>query len=397
VRVAIVHDYLTQRGGAERVVLLMREAFPDAPLYTSLYHPNGTFPEFADADVRTLPLNRIRPFRRYHRLALPLYARAFDRFEVDADVVVCSSSGWAHGVRTRGRKLVYCYAPARWLHQTERYLGGPAFARRVGLALVRRRLQRWDMAAACSADRYLTLSTAVRDRIQEAYGIDADVLAPPPPADPDGPQTPVTSVSASGRPYVLCVSRLLPYKNVVPVVEAVSGLPDVDLVIVGRGPDRRRILRHGGSGVRLLERVDDAELRWLFANAAGLVSAAHEDYGLTVLEAGSFGRPVAVLRDGGFLETVDEGRTGVCFPAPDPESIRAAVRMMLSRTWDPDEIRAHAATFSRQQFIDGLRAAVHNLGSAAGPADEGARAPMARPNPGGDAVPGTRRPPPPRR
>src|SRR4051812_17705186 len=122
--VAIVHDYLTQRGGAERVVLAMNRAFPDAPIYTSLYDPDGTYPEFATIDVRTAPLNRVPALCRYHRGAFPVLAPTFSAMNIDADVVVCSSSGWAHGVRTAGYKIVYCHAPARWLYQTDRYLAG---------------------------------------------------------------------------------------------------------------------------------------------------------------------------------------------------------------------------------------------------------------------------------
>ena len=123
-RVALAHDYLTQRGGAERVVVAMHEAFPDAPLYTSLYEPAATFPEFGTADVRTTGLQRVAVLRRRHRLALPLLARAFSRMQItDAATVLCSSSGWAHGVRTDARKVVYCHAPARWLYQPTRYLG----------------------------------------------------------------------------------------------------------------------------------------------------------------------------------------------------------------------------------------------------------------------------------
>src|SRR5436189_353008 len=119
-RIALVHDYLTQRGGAERVVLSLTRAFPDAPLYTSLYDPAGTFREFADVDVRPLALNAIATLRQRHRLALPLLAAAFSRLEVPADVVVCSSSGWAHGAQVEGRKVVYCHTPARWLYQPDR-------------------------------------------------------------------------------------------------------------------------------------------------------------------------------------------------------------------------------------------------------------------------------------
>src|SRR5262245_9086311 len=121
--VALVHDYLTQRGGAERVVLAMISAFPAAPVFTSLYEPQTTYPGFRNADVRPLRINRISLLRHNHRLAFPLLAAAFSSLQIEADVVVCSTSGWAHGARTDGKTVVYCHAPARWLYQPERYLG----------------------------------------------------------------------------------------------------------------------------------------------------------------------------------------------------------------------------------------------------------------------------------
>lgn len=123
-RVAIAHDYLTQRGGAERVVLSMLEASPDATVHTTLYDPEGTFPEFRDVDIRVSPLNRVGPLRRHHRAALPFLPFASSALRIDADLVIASSSGWAHEFPTTGHTLVYCHAPARWLYQSERYLGG---------------------------------------------------------------------------------------------------------------------------------------------------------------------------------------------------------------------------------------------------------------------------------
>ena len=122
-RVAIAHDYLTQRGGAEKVVLSMSRAFPDAPIYTLLYDRENTYPEFANRDVRVSSLNRIGPLRRNHRAALPVLPFAASSLRIDADVVLTSSSGWAHGFGTRGRKLVLCHTPAHWLYVRDEYLG----------------------------------------------------------------------------------------------------------------------------------------------------------------------------------------------------------------------------------------------------------------------------------
>jgi glycosyltransferase involved in cell wall biosynthesis len=362
-RVALVHDYLTQRGGAERVVLSLMRAFPDAPLYTSFFDPVGTFPEFAEVDVRTLPINALGPLRRNHRLALPVLAAAFSRLTVAADVVVCSSSGWAHGARVEGRKVVYCHTPGRWLYQPERYLRGRSLPLRLAARALRRPLVRWDAAAAASADRYLANSSAIAERIRHSYGIEAEVVPPPPAITPNGPMDAVPRLEPG---FMLVVSRLLPYKNLDVVVSAFSGLPDERLVLAGTGPSERQLRELAGANVDFVGSVPDGQLRWLYANCAGLVAASHEDFGLTPLEAASFGRPAAVLRWGGFLDTVDERRTGLFFVEPTPALIRETVVTLRGTTWDPDFIRGHAAGFSEDRFVDRLRTIVREEERAAG-------------------------------
>jgi glycosyltransferase involved in cell wall biosynthesis len=350
VTVAIVHDYLTQRGGAERVVLAMARAFPGSPLNTSLYDPDGTFPEFAAAEIETLWLDRVPALRRYHRLGLPVLARAFSRLHVDADVVFCSSSGWAHGAQVSGRKIVYCHAPARWLHQRDRYLRGRGPAG-TALSLVQARLRRWDADAARSANRYLANSTRTRDLVREVYGIDAEIVFPPYALEPDGPARPVEALEDG---FVLCVSRLLPYKNVETLLHAFSRLPERRLVVAGAGPDEARLRALAPPNVTLLGRVEDDELRWLYARCAALVAASYEDFGLTPLEAAAFGKPSAVLAFGGFLDTVRH-ETGVYFDEPTPDAVAAAVEATLRRNWDVQTIVAHAERFSERRFAERLR------------------------------------------
>jgi glycosyltransferase involved in cell wall biosynthesis len=355
--VAIVHDYLTQRGGAERVALAIARAFPGAPLYTSLYDPESTFPEFRALDVRTTWLNRIAPLRRRHRLALPLLPRAFTAATVEADVVVCSTSGWAHSVDTTGRKVVYCHTPARWLYDGRRYLGGRHGLGWLTLSLLRPYLLRWDRRAARSADRYLANSHVVRARIRSVYGIEADVLPAPPALCGDGPQHRPAAVDVEPG-FFLCVSRLLPYKNVDVVVDAFRGLPDLMLVVVGSGPEAGRLEAGAPSNVIFSGAVADDELRWLYRNCTAVVAASYEDYGLTPLEAAAFGRPAVVLRAGGFLDTVVDGETGVFFARADAEAVQEAVRACAARRWDAQPLRAHAESFSEQRFAERLRAVV---------------------------------------
>jgi glycosyltransferase involved in cell wall biosynthesis len=354
-RVALVHDYLTQRGGAERVVLSLTRAFPDAPLFTSLYEPDKTFPEFAGVDVRPGLLNHVGPLRRDHRRALPFLAPAFSRLRVDADVAVVSSSGWAHGARVTGRKIVYCHTPARWLYQPDRYLRGRAAGARAAGRTLRAPLVRWDKAAAATADRYLANSSVVAERIAELYGVVAEVLPPPPAVTPEGPSAPVEGVEPG---FALCVSRLLPYKNVDAVVQAFAQLDGERLVVAGAGPDEAALRAAAPPNVTVVGRVTDEQLRSLYRESDLLVAASHEDFGLTPLEAASFGKPSVVLRWGGFLDTVREGETGVFFETPTAEAIADALSVARSRAWDAAAIRAHSDTFAEARFIDRIRAIV---------------------------------------
>ena len=346
-RLSIVHDYLTQRGGAERVVLAMSDAFVDAPIYTSLYDPATTYPSFAERDVRASPINRVPALRRDHRLALPLLGAVFSRLHAPGDLVLCSSSGWAHGARTEGRKVVYCHSPAKWLYAADRYFGGAWPATRHLARLLERRDKRWDRAAAATADHYVVNSTMVQRWVREVYDRDAEVVAPPRGVEPDGHLEPVPGIAPG---FLLCVSRLIAYKNVRAVVAAVADLPDQHLVVVGTGPLEQELRASATSNVTFVGRVGDGNLRWLYRHSTAVVAAAFEDFGLTPPEAAAFGKPVAVLRWGGFLDTVAEGTTGVFFDLPERTAIRGALRELVTVSWDEAAIRAHAEAYAPITF-----------------------------------------------
>jgi glycosyltransferase involved in cell wall biosynthesis len=360
-RVALVHDYLTQLGGAERVALELTRAFPGAPLHTSLYAPDLTYAELRDVEVRTSALDRVPYFRRHHRAAFPFLAPTFSAMHVDADVVVCSSSGWAHGVRTTAPKVVYCHAVARWLAQPDRYLGaddsGRRRAARAALALGTPALRRWDQHAARSATRYVANSAVTRDYVHTHYGIEARVIHPPATVL-DAPARPLPGLAPG---FLLVVSRLLPYKHVDAVCAAFAALPDEHLLVVGDGPERDRLRARAGDNVELRDHLDDGELRWCYEQAVGLVAASREDFGLTVLEAATAGRPVAALHAGGFLETVVDGTTGVFFADPDPRAIADAVVRLRARSWDEHAIRDHAAQFAPARFRARMREVVDEV------------------------------------
>ncbi len=348
-RVAIVHDYLSQRGGAERVVLALLRAFPGARLVTSVYRPEGTFPEFAEPAVQTSWLNRWPVLRADPRRALPLLAPTFGRLVVeDADVVIASSSGWAHGVRTSAPKVVYCYNPPRWVHQRPEYVAGQGVLARSVLRALTPYLRRWDRQAAAGAAAYIGISTPVVERIRRAYGREALLVPPPVTIDVAGVREPVAGLEPG---FLLTVARARGYKNTDAVVDAMHQLAGERLVV---GGDTRQSARVRGVG-----RVSDPQLRWLYANCKALVSASYEDFGLTPLEANAFGRPAVVLRAGGFLDTLVEGVTGVFIEEPTAEAVADAVRRLP--LLDPDAIRAHAQRYSEAVFAERMRRIVADV------------------------------------
>ncbi len=356
---AIAHDYLTQRGGAERVVVALLRAFPDAQVHTLLYDAEATFPEFRDVQVVTSPLNRLGPLRRRHRLALPLLAPAASRMQVDADVTVISSSGWAHGFDVRGRSIVYCHNPARWLYQGEEYLGGkPRTAAALALRALAPTLRRWDRAAMNRHNRHLANSTVVQGRMRATYAIDAPVLFPPSMVQVDGPQEPVGPFEPG---FHLVVSRLLPYKNVDRVVEAFAALPAERLLVIGHGPEEGRVRAGMPTNVAIVSNVDDSQLRWAYQHCAALLAPAIEDFGLTPLEVGAFGKPTLALRGGGYLDTIDDGVSGLFFDRPQASDIVAAVDRSRATDWDPAAIVRHGESFSEASFRSAITAVVDSL------------------------------------
>lgn len=362
--IAIAHDYLTQRGGAERVVLAMHRAFPEAIIYTTLYDPDGTYPEFRDANIVVSPLNRFPLFRRNPRLALPLLPLAASALKVPADVVVASSTGWAHGFQMNGRVFVYCHSPARWLYLTEQYLGASASRSLVGWAvsLLKPLLRRWDQRAAHRAHQYVANSTTVQQRVMEVYGINASVFHPPHSVDTAGVRESVPGleefIHAGG--HFLVVSRLLPYKNVDQAIQAFQGLEE-RLLIVGAGPQANRLRASLPKNVRLVSGLTEAQMRWAYATCAAVIAPSHEDFGITPLEAGAWGKPTIALRAGGYLDTIVEGVTGMFFEEPVASQIRESVLQFQPEEWNAESIRSHVAKFSEDKFSVRLRREISQL------------------------------------
>jgi glycosyltransferase involved in cell wall biosynthesis len=339
--VAVVHDYLNQRGGAERVALELARMWPGAPLYTSLYRPASTFPEFADIDVRTTTLDRL-PVDAGFRALAPLYPFAFGNLgQLPADLVISSSSGWAHGVRTApgATHIVYCHTPARWLYRSEEHLGRTPGA--IMLSPLKPALRRWDRRAAACADVYVANCEQVRERIRDVYGRAATVVYPP-----------VDVERFTARPRgerLLVVSRLLPYKRVELIIRAATRA-GIGLDVVGTGPSAENLRRIAGATVTFHGRIDDLALLELVEGCRGLCVAATEDFGIVPVEANAAGKPVAAFAAGGALETVTDGVNGALFHELTEASLLDAVNRLDQLETSPEKLREMAGRFSVHAF-----------------------------------------------
>jgi glycosyltransferase involved in cell wall biosynthesis len=354
-KVAIVHDYLNQAGGAERVVATFHRMYPDAPIFATLFAPDVVGEPLASADVRVSWMQRLPGWRRHFKAYLPLYPLGVRSFDLDGyDLVISSSSAWAKGVRIPegAVHVCYCYTPMRWAWSFDSYVGRSALSwvSRMAASLIMRPLRAWDVSTSRSVDRFIAISNEVAARIRVSYGRDCDVVFPPVDVDRFHPHR-------SPEDFFLVVSRLNSYKRIDLAVEACSerGLP---LVVVGDGPERAKLQAIAGPSVRFLGRLPDADVADLFARCRALILPGAEDFGLTPLEANAAGRPVVAYAGGGALDTVRDGETGVLFHEPSSQSLGNALAAAAERTWDLTLLRAHAETFAEAAFAKQFRAVI---------------------------------------
>jgi glycosyltransferase involved in cell wall biosynthesis len=348
-RIVIAHDYITQRGGGERVALELARILSPEYIVTSLYSQTASFAGFESYDVRVSFLNRFKLFRNDPRIALPFLAWAWKSFPViDADVIVCSSSGWAHAVRgsKRSCKIVYCHNPARWLYQGEDYLDGKRSLVRLCLGIIKSHLIEFDKRAAATAQCYIVNSNSVGARVREAYGREPVVLFPPVNIDISGPTRKVEGLPDR---FFLTVSRGRGYKGSQLLSDSFRHLPQECLVIAGAGK-----VSDLSPNVKMVGYVSDEQLRWLYKQAVALISVSKEDFGLTPIEANSFGTPALLLRAGGFLDSTVEGVSGAFIDEATVEHVVEAVSKFPTR-WNEDDIRANAARFSPEKFARDLK------------------------------------------
>ena len=352
-KVAIVHDWLNQRGGAEVVLEALVEMYSQAPVYTSMYGPQAMPQAYRSWDIRTSFMDRLPLVKRYHQPFLPLYPLAFESFDFTGyDLVISNKSGFCHGVITSPDTLhiCYCLTPTRFLWDYSSYaqrerLRGLA---RLALPPFLSYLRLWDRAAADRADHFVAISRTVQQRIAKYYRRDSAIIHPPVDTTKFAPRN-------SHDDYFLIVSRLIPYKRIDLAVRAFNelGLP---LVIIGDGRDRDNLQALAKSNIEFLGRVPDGEIGNYFARCRAFILPGQEDFCIAPVEAQAAGRPVIAYAAGGVLDTVREGVTGAFFHNQTPEALIKAIKEFDETGYDPAVIRRHAERFDKRVFKEQLSA-----------------------------------------
>jgi glycosyltransferase involved in cell wall biosynthesis len=367
-----VHDFLLDLRGAERVFAELCAMWPQAEIYTAVYDEDGTEGRFADRVVHSSFLQRLRPSARTFRTLLPLYPAAIESFDLSSyELVVSSSSAWAHAVLCdeHTTHVSYCHNPFRYVWNdrdgTLARLRNP-----VARGLLRaafRRWRQWDWIAAQRTNRYVANSQTTQARIHAYFGRDAEVVYPP-------VQTARFTPGAVGD-YYLLVSELMPHKQIDVAVEAFNRLR-LPLVIVGDGPDERRLRRRAGPAVSFTGRVSDAEVASLMAGARAMVVTSVEEFGIAAVESQAAGRPVIAKQGGGALETVLDGDTG-CFWSGGPEELASAVLRFDDAEVDPAVCVRNALRFDSARFREGMLNQIRAGQASAFPPSGGERQPLA--------------------
>ena len=347
-KVALVHDYLVDAGGAERIVEVFHELYPEAPVYTSIYNSETTFACFREMEVRTSFLQYLTTSGRHYKWLLPLYPFAFEKFDLsDYDVVLSSSSAWAKGVITPPEvcHISYCTSPMRFAWSFNEYVrreNFPEFLKRI-LPLVIAPLKRWDVVSSQRVDYFIAISKPTANKIEKIYRRKATIIYPPVRCSD------FALNDGSVNDWFLIVSRLAPYKRIDVAIEAFNqlGLP---LLVVGEGRDNKSLQAIAGPNIHFVGRAFGKELRAYYSSCRAFILPGEEDFGMTSLEAQASGRPVIAYAAGGALESVVEGKTGIFFYEQTPEALIAAIKTFERLEFDPLEIRKHAKKFDVEVF-----------------------------------------------
>jgi glycosyltransferase involved in cell wall biosynthesis len=359
VRVAIVHYWLVGMRGGEKVVEALCGLYPDADLFTNVYDPARLSPAITSHKVRTTFVNRLPFARTLYRWYLPWMPLAIEQLDLRGyDLVISLESGPAKGVipPLDGLHVCYCFSPMRYAWDMyQDYLEGAGGLTRWAMRPVMHYFRLWDRASADRVDHFLTLSNHTRRRIRKFYRREAEILPPP-------VETMRFAPSDERGGFYLVAGQLEYYKRADLAVEACKRLGR-RLVVIGEGPELRRLRRLGGPNIEFLGWQSDERLAWHYARCTALLFPGIEDFGIAPVECMASGRPVIAYGRGGALEYVIDGVTGIRFAEQTADSLAAAmIRYEAGAgTFDPSRIVEHAATFDREMFCRRFSEAIGRL------------------------------------
>ncbi|MFY9270942.1 MAG: glycosyltransferase [Candidatus Manganitrophaceae bacterium] len=355
-KIAIVHDYLNQYGGAEKVVEVLHELYPDAPIFTSIFLPKHLPPHFSTFDIRPSFMQRLPFLDRHFKKYLLLYPSAIERFDLKGfDLVLSSSSAFAKGARPpQGvRHICYCYSPMRFAWDLKTYIEKEQIHSfyKLFLPWTVSRLKNWDIGTLNRVDHFIGISRHIRQKIKMIYQRDADVIYPP----VDLSQF---FISSTHDDYFLIVSRLNAYKRIDIAIEAFNQL-SWPLLIIGKGPQEDTLKKKAKKNVVFLGEVSQRDLPRYLSRCRAFIFPGEEDFGIAPVEAMASGRPVIAYGRGGALETVVDGLTGTFFKRQTTEDLIDAIHRFEKMSFDPQNIRRHAEQFDKEVFKEKIKSYVN--------------------------------------
>lgn len=347
-KLALVHDYLNQAGGAERVVQCLHEAFPEAPIYTSIYDRENMPDIFRSMDIKVSFMQNLPLVMKHFKKYLPIFPFAFQSFDLSRyDTILSSSSAWGKGIKKKGDSvhICYCHSPMRFVWMYEDYMEKEQYGAIVRLMLppIMKWLKKWDLETCKGVDHFIANSRTTQKRIKLFYGRDSEVIHPPVDTSFFKPY------NKEIGDYFLVVSRLNPYKHIDLAIEAFNELR-LPLYVIGFGPDEKRLRKLAGPGISFLGKLPDSEIVKYYSQCRAFILPGEEDFGLTPVEAQACGRPVIAYGAGGALESVIDGRTGIFFAEQKKASLMDAVKRFTGMSFDPVAIRENAMKFDREVF-----------------------------------------------
>jgi len=351
-KVAIIHDYLNQYGGAERVLETLLEIYPDADVYTLLYEKSQMPQKINRARIKTSFLRKF-PFSKFlYEYLLPFYPIAVEAFDTRKyDLVISNSSAWSKGVITNVPTchVVYCLNPMRFVWDSYfSVIKKNGLISRV-LRIVLHHIRIWDEVSSKRGYRYIAISENVRSRIKKHYGIESEIIHPP--ADTEFF---VPAPHKRQEEFYLIVSRLKAYKRIELAIEAFNEMKK-PLIIIGDGSHYNHLKSLASKNIQFIRDADDSKLLSYYQRCRAVIFPQIEDFGIVPLEAQACGKPVIAFGGGGALETVADGKTGVFFFRQSRDSLIEAVRKSESMSFNPDEIRRHSLSFSKESFRKAFR------------------------------------------